>query len=48
MKDNVCVGGDCAAECPIFNLGGYCMTPAEMGAYFREQKSLALVEALVD
>lgn len=47
MNDGVCIGGDCAAVCPVFNLGGKCMTPAEFYSWLKENQSLASADTLV-
>lgn len=32
-----CTGGACAAQCPVFNLGGDCPTPSELLGWFRSR-----------
>ena len=45
MKDQagnrkVCLGGDCAHTCPVFALGGICMTPVEVARFLAAKKQL--------
>lgn len=48
MNDDVCVGGDCAKTCPIYQLGAPCMSPVELYRWHLENRaSLTLEDALV-
>jgi hypothetical protein len=49
MEDGICRGGDCAKNCPIYELGGICMTPADVARLWATRKQLlADLNALVD
>lgn len=45
MAEDICTGGECAAVCPVYNLGGRCPEPAEIASWYRERQLLAAVEA---
>jgi hypothetical protein len=54
MKDDtgtrkVCNGGACAQTCPVYELGGICMTPVEVAKFWAARKQLlADLNTLVD
>jgi hypothetical protein len=41
MIDRACTGGECAAYCPLFNIGGVCPTPVELARWYHDHALVA-------
>jgi hypothetical protein len=41
MIDRACAGGECAAYCPLFNIGGVCPTPVELARWYHDNALVA-------